>query len=390
MEEKNTIQAQLQEVCRRFRIPGTLTDWKQLTSGNINTTYKVNCVHEGQQTAYLVQRVNTYVFKDPVQMMRNIDLITSHLMKKNEAAGITDRRSRLHFHHTEEGDNYIFLGEEGEQEFWRLSNYVEDALSFDSSDDPRVLRMAGKAFGRFEAQLSDFDAAQLFEVIPNFHNTRLRLETLFGHVQEDPCQRCAEVQEEINAIAKARDFACQLNEKLDRGELFYRVTHNDTKTNNVLFDKDTLEPVNVIDLDTVMPGLAAHDFGDTVRFAANTAEEDEADLSKVSLDLDLFRAFAEGYIGETAGFLTEAELDSMALGAATITLEQASRFLDDYITGDKYFKTNYPGHNLVRTRCQLALFADMMEKYEEMDRIVHEVAAEAKKGENEHVWNYGI
>ena len=383
MEANDNLQSQLEEVCRRFRIPGTIAGWQQLTSGHINTTYQVRCAHEGRQTAYLVQRVNTYVFRDPVQMMRNIDLITSHLMKKNQAAGITDRRSRLHFHHTETGDNYIFLGEEGQREFWRLSNYVEDALSFDSSDDPKVLRMAGKAFGRFEAQLSDFDVEKLFEVIPHFHDTRLRLETFFAHVREDPCQRCGEVREEIDAIARARDFACQLNEKLDRGELFYRVTHNDTKTNNVLFDKDTLEPVNVIDLDTVMPGLAAHDFGDTIRFAANTAREDEEDLSKVSLDLKLFRAFAEGYIGETAGFLTDAELDSMALGAATITLEQASRFLDDYITGDKYFKTDYPGHNLVRARCQLALFADMMEKYEEMDRIVHQVAAEARKGEKE-------
>ena len=284
MEQNTIIGKQLEEVCRRFRIPGTLISWKQLTSGNINTTYKVRCAHEQRETSYLVQKVNMYVFKDPVRMMHNIDLITSHIMKKNEANGITDRRSRLHFHHTKDGKNYVFLEEEGEQGFWRLSNYIEDALSFDESNDPKVLRMAGKAFGRFEAQLSDFDAGTLFETIPDFHDTRRRLETFFRHVEEDPCRRCDSVRDEIEIIAKARDFACQLNEKLDSGELSCRVTHNDTKTNNVLFDKDTLEPVIVIDLDTVMPGLAAHDFGDTVRFAANTAAEDEKDVSKVSLD----------------------------------------------------------------------------------------------------------
>lgn len=379
MKFNRTIEEQLAEVCRRFRIPGTMTAWKQLNSGNINTTYHVTCTTEKGSKDYLIQKVNTYVFKDPVNMMHNIDLITSHIIAKNQQAGINARRSRLHFHHTRDRKNYIFLEEGGKEEFWRLSNYIEDTLSFDESNDPKVLYMAGKAFGQFEAQLADFDASQLFETIPHFHDTRLRLNTFFDHVAQDPCGRCASVQKEIDTIAAARDFACRLNEKLDSGELTFRVTHNDTKTNNVLFDKTTLEPVVVIDLDTVMPGLAAHDFGDTVRFAANLSAEDEPDLSKVGLDLGLFRAFAEGYIGETAGFLTEAELDSMALGAATITLELASRFLDDYITGDKYFKTRYPGHNLVRTRCQLALFADMMEKYEQMDRIVHEVAAAKNK-----------
>lgn len=375
----SSTQELLSYVCEQFRIEGQITDWEQLTNGNINTTYRVTCTSEARTKDYLIQRVNTYVFKDPVQVMQNIDLITTHIMNKKEADENADRRSRLHFHHTAKGTNYLFLDHDGANEFWRLSNFIEDTLSFGGATDSKVLRMAGKAFGQFENLLSDFDATLLHETIPHFHDTRLRLENFFAHVAEDPCGRCASVQAEIDTIAKARAFACQLNERLDSGELFCRVTHNDTKTDNVLFDKDTLEPVIVVDLDTVMPGLAAHDFGDTVRFAANTAAEDEPDVSKVSLDLGLFRAFAEGYIGETASFLTDAELDSMALGAATITLELASRFLDDYITGDQYFKINYPEHNLVRTRCQLALFTDMMRKYEEMDRIVHEVAAAGKQ-----------
>ena len=361
------IESTLYQVCKAFRIPGEITEWRPLTSGNINTTYYVACREAAEKKDYLVQCVNSYVFKYPERVMYNIELVTEHIRRKNALQGKTGRRTRLHFHHTAEGLNYYVIKE---GEFWRLSNFIEDSVSFDAADDPKVLQMAGMAFGQFARQLADFDAGQLFETIPHFHDTRQRLETFFAHVEEDPCGRCAEVQEEISQIRAARAFGCKLNEMVDRGELPLRVTHNDTKTNNVLFDKDTLEPLVVIDLDTVMPGLVAHDFGDTIRFAANTATEDEADLSKVSLDLELFKAFAEGYIGAAGDLLTPAELKSLVLGAVTITLEQAVRFLDDYITGDKYFKTLYPGHNLVRTRCQLALFADMLNKFDKMTLIV--------------------
>jgi len=365
------IESTLRQVCKAFRIPGEIVEYRALTSGNINSTYYVMCQDGQEKKDYLVQCVNAYVFKNPERVMHNIELVTEHIRRKNAIQGITGRRTRLHFHHTAEGRNYYVLKE---GEFWRLSNFIADSVSFDVADDPKVLKMAGKAFGQFARQLADFDASQLFETIPHFHDTRQRLETFFAHVAEDSCGRCDEVREEIAVIRAAYDFGCRLNVMVDRGELPLRVTHNDTKTNNVLFDKDTLEPLVVIDLDTVMPGLAAHDFGDTIRFAANTAAEDEADLSKVSLDLELFRAFAEGYIVAAGGLLTNAEKESLALGAVTITLEQAVRFLDDYITGDKYFKTRYPGHNLVRTRCQLALFQDMIDKFDEMNAIVQEIA----------------
>ena len=366
------IKTTLKQVCELFRIPGELMEYDLLTSGNINTTYYVVCQDGEEQKGYLAQKVNSYVFKEPEKVMHNIELVTEHIRRQNEARGIFGRRTRLHFHHTAEGKNFLMLND---GEFWRLSNFVEDSLSFDTAEDAKVLQMSGKAFGQFARQLADFDATQLYETIPHFHDTRRRLETFFAHVAEDPCGRCAEVRAEIEQIRAAREFACRLNEMVDSGELPLRVTHNDTKTNNVLFDKDTLEPLVVIDLDTVMPGLAAHDFGDTIRFAANTAAEDEPDVSKVSLNLELYKAFAEGYIGAAGDLLTPAELESMALGAATITLELASRFLDDYITGDKYFKTLYPGHNLVRTRCQLALFADMMAKMDRMQEIVREIVA---------------
>ena len=371
------IESTLTRVCKAFRIPGEIVEWRPLTSGNINTTYYVACQEASEKKDYLVQCVNSYVFKHPERVMHNIELVTEHIRRKNALHGISGRRTRLHFHHTAEGRNFYVINE---GEFWRLSNFIEDSVSFDTADDSKVLQMAGKAFGQFARQLTDFDAGQLFETIPHFHDTRQRLETFFAHVEEDPCGRSAEVQEEIAQIRDAREFACKLNEMVDRGELPLRVTHNDTKTNNVLFDKETLEPLVVIDLDTVMPGLVAHDFGDAIRFAANTAAEDEADLSKVSLDLELFRAFAEGYISAAGDLLTQTERRSLALGAVTITLEQATRFLDDYITGDQYFKTLYQRHNLVRARCQLALFQDMMSKFDEMNDIVEKCVTREKFG----------
>ncbi len=380
MAEKN-LRDQLAFVCKKFRIPGDLLWYKQKKSGNINTTYEVmvqDVRTEGPvETGYIIQKINSYVFRDPEAMMNNIDLVTEHIMaKKKRERGMIGRRYRLHFHHTAEGKNF-WRDDENDGEFWRLMNCIEDSVGFDEgSNDPKVLFMAGKAFGQFQVNLSDFDASQLVETIPNFHNTRLRLETFFENVEKDEFGRCGEAYEEIRTIRELFDVACELTDLLAEGKIPLRVTHNDTKSNNVLLDTTTLEPLVVIDLDTVMPGLAMHDFGDAVRFAANTAAEDEADTRKVSLDLDLYRAFAEGFIGATAGFLTQAEIDTMALGALTITIELAVRFLDDYITGDKYFKTTYPKHNLIRARSQLALAKDMQKKFDDMNRIVHEVAAE--------------
>lgn len=373
--ENQQVARRLQEVCERFRIPGRVCAYRPITSGNINTTYEVVCESEqGGRTVripYIAQKVNQYVFQDPVRMMRNIDLVTQHIMEKNQRAGINDRRTRLHFHHTAEGKNYFFT-EEGD--FWRLTNFVEDSVGYDTTDDPRVLRMVGMAFGNFQAQLCDFDASQLTEIIPDFHNTAKRLDTFFAHVAEDSCGRCGEVAEEIAFLRSQRQRTSVLSRKYESGELPARVTHNDTKSNNVMLDKNTLRPLVVIDLDTVMPGLAAYDFGDAVRFAANTASEEEKDTSKVSLDLELYQAFAEGYIAATANFLTKEEIDSMATGAVTITIELASRFLDDYITGDNYFKTVYPGQNLVRARGQIALARDMIRKFSRMEQIVRRIA----------------
>ena len=361
------LEKKLSEIGRIFRIEGSLYSIITITNGNINSTYKMTYRRaDGTVKSYVAQKINPYVFKHPSEIMKNIDLVTSHI-RSNLAEG----QVSLHFHHTEEGKNYHLDGDDGS--FWRLYTYIP-ALSFNTCDSLEVLRNAGEAFGQFQMQLSDFDASLLFETIPDFHNTKKRLDSFFSHVEEDPLGRASEIADEIAYLREMAPIASRLSERLERKEIPLRVTHNDTKINNVLFDSKTKRGLVVIDLDTVMPGLAMYDFGDAVRFAANTAAEDEADLSLVSLDLDKYRAFAEGFIKYTKDSLTPEEIDTMALGALSITLELASRFLDDYLLGDRYFKVNYEGHNLVRARCQLHLAKDMADKLEKMQAIVREVA----------------
>ena len=235
-----------------------------------------------------------------------------------------------------------------------------------------MLRISGKAFGKFNRQLRDFDATQLVESIPHFHDTVHRMNTFFNVVAENPLGRVKDAEKEISIIEEYQDFAGTLCRKIEAGELPIRVTHNDTKTNNILFDRDTLDPLVIIDLDTCMPGLAAYDFGDTIRFAACTADEDQS--KGMRLNLELFRAYAEGYLAEMKDVLSEAELDSLATGAAVITLELASRFLADYLIGDKYFRIDTPAQNLRRAKAQIALFQDMMLYMDDMKRIVAEIS----------------
>lgn len=365
----SALEEKLKHIGEIFRLEGSLCAIAVLTSGNVNSTYKLDyCRADGTVKSYITQRINPYVFRYPDKIMRNIDLVTSHIRKKSDPTQVA-----LHFHHTATGENYYIDGEDNA--FWRLYTFIP-AIAYNTCDNLDVLRNAGEAFGRFQMQLSDFDASLLFETIPDFHNTPKRLDAFFSHVLEDPCGRAAEIADEIERVRAYRTIASSLYARFLAGELPLRVTHNDTKINNVLFDAQTNLPLTVIDLDTVMPGLAMYDFGDAVRFAASTAAEDEADLSLVSFDLAKYRAFAEGFIAPIRHSLTKNEIDSMALGAVAITLELASRFLDDYLLGDKYFKVNYAGHNLVRARCQLHLLDDMMKKYDDMCAIITDLTKE--------------
>ena len=349
-----------------FRIQGPFFSYEEIKMGNVNHTYKVNYIRDdgsgmARIKSYLVQRVNTYAFQRPLELMANIDKVTEYIHAKYPHVKC------LHFHHTAERNNYL-MDEDG---FWRLSNYVP-SVTFNSCEDLEIVRSAGQAFGDFQMMLSEFDASSLYYTIPDFHNTRKRYEKLKADMAEDPCGRVAEVREELDWLLSVEDEACKLTDLYEAGELPLRVTHNDTKINNVLFDEATLKPLVVIDLDTVMPGLVGHDFGDAIRFAANFVEEDSPEAEKAGLNLNIYWAFAEGFLKETAPTLTEAEAETLGNSCFTLACELSTRFLDDYITGDKYFKIKEPKHNLVRTRCQIALAKDMQKKMSAMNAIVRD------------------
>lgn len=352
------------EICRAFNIKGEHKSTEILKSGNINATYKVSFIEDGNTVAYILQKINTYVFKRPEHIMHNIKLINQHIGNKLPEC---DRpRKMLNFLERENGENYLY----DEDSFWRGYVFVPDSVTYNNFSDLSLLQRAGEAFGEFQTMLSDFDASLLYEIIPGFHNTKSRYDHLMDTVDKDPAARVASVKGELEFIKKYSNLGCSLCDMLDEGLLPLRVTHNDTKGNNVLFDENTGETLAVIDLDTVMPGLVAYDFGDAIRFAANNTDEDDPDTSKVFLCLDRFEAFAKGFVPKIASGATKNEIDTLALGAFVMTYELAIRFLDDYLAGDVYFKLNYPEHNIVRARNQIALCEDMLTKLDEMKNIV--------------------
>lgn len=353
----------LRGVSEKYDLEGEIIGFVPCVNGHINDTYHVKfALADGTEEEYIFQRINGYVFEDPIKIMDNIKEITLHLESKD----IDSDCDIITFIDNKEGKNYTLY----DNSYWRISHFVENSVAHETADAPKVLTSAGYAFGRFQYLLSDFPMERLHETIPDFHNTKKRLDNFFAIVEEDPLGRVEGLEKEIDFFKEHRSLASKLVDMQEKGELPLRVTHNDTKYNNILMDRDTNEPLCVIDLDTVMPGLTMYDFGDAIRFAANTAVEDETDLSKVSLSMEKYEGFTKGFIEASKDFLTQNELDNMALGAIVITIELASRFLGDHITGDKYFRIHRENHNLDRARCQIKLAEDMLEKYDEMCEIV--------------------
>lgn len=351
----------LEQLIETYNLEGELIDFTQCVTGLINDTYHVK-LKNTIVDEYIFQRINDYVFKDPVKVMENINEVSIHVQSKKskEDCGI------ISFLYNKENRNYTVCS----SGYWRVCHYVDNSITFETLDDARILYSAGYAFGRFQHLLSDFPIYKLHETIPDFHNTKKRLDDLFKAVDLDPIGRVKEVSSELKFFRDNRKTASKLMDMQEDGRLPLRVTHNDTKYNNILMDKDTYKPLCVIDLDTVMPGLSAYDFGDAIRFAANTAIEDEVDLSKVGLDMEKYEEFTKGFIIASRELLSKEELNTMALGAITITIELASRFLADHINGDKYFRIHRENHNLDRARCQIKLAQDMIAKYDSMYNIV--------------------
>ena len=349
-----------------FRLEGTPVQCSPLGNGHINSTYKI-VTDKGNE--YVLQRINTYVFKNPVGLMNNAGAVTDFIRSRVE-----DPRAALHFLTTNDG---AFCFEDEQGEFWRMYDFV-DGFCMDAAETAYDFYQSALAFGNFQQMLSEFPAETLSETIPEFHNTPDRYRKFKESVAADPMGRLAGVKAEVDFILEREEMGSRLQKQRENGTLPLRVTHNDTKLNNVLLDKKTRKSLCVLDLDTVMPGLSAYDFGDSIRFGAATAAEDEKDLSKMEMDLHLFEIYTQGFL-EAATNLTEAEIQALPMGAYTMTLECASRFLKDYLDGDVYFKVDYPDHNLVRARTQIKLVADMEKKMDEMNAIVARVAAEIRK-----------
>ncbi len=362
---------QIKKVLPQFQLPEEFQKITLFNNGHINKTYKVTYEKDGKDQSYIVQGINSYVFKNPEDVMDNIAEITQFMKQKLEACGGDSERGVLNFLKTDSGKNY-YQDENGE--YWRVYRFVDHSKTYDVITDTRILYNSGKAFGDFQQMLSDFPMEKLKETIPGFHDTPERLKYFDAMVKKDPLGRAKDAQQEIAFIQSHAEMAERLIRMQRTGELPLRVTHNDTKFNNVLIDTDTDEAICVIDLDTVMPGLCAYDFGDAVRFAASSAAEDEVDLSKVYLDMDYYEAFTKGYMESAGKHLTQNEIETMALGALTITLELASRFLADHIDGDHYFHIHHENHNLERAKNQLKLVADMEAKYPLMCEIVKKYA----------------
>ena len=356
---------QIENIASSFCINGAPVDCHEFGSGHINSTFKI-VTDAGNE--YVLQRINKYVFKDPVRLMENAGAVTDFLRSRVE-----DPRMALHFIPTQDGKFYFL---DDEEEYWRMYDFI-GGFCLDAPESEEDFYQSAIAFGRFQHMLSDFPAHTLFETIPEFHNTIDRYRQLRESIQKDACGRLAAVQADVDFMMEHEELACTLQRLRESGELPLRVTHNDTKLNNVLLDKDTRKSLCVLDLDTVMPGLSLYDFGDSIRFGAATAAEDEKDLSKMEMDLHLFEVYTKGFL-EAATSLTDREVELLPLGAFVITLELATRFMKDYLDGDLYFKTAYPEHNLVRARSQMKLAADMQAKFEDMNRIVAEVAAKVR------------
>lgn len=358
----------LQKVVEAFCLPENLKEMIPYGSGHINDTFRLTFETENGTERFILQRMNKNVFQKPEELMENVIGVTLWLKKKIEENGGDPRRETLNLVPTHEG-RLFYVDSDGD--YWRVYLFIEKASSYDQVNDKEDFYQSAVAFGHFQQMLADYPAETLHETIVNFHNTIDRLRKFKAALEADVCGRAADVRKEIDFVLERESLARRLCDMQTAGDLPLRVTHNDTKLNNIMIDDATGKAICVIDLDTVMPGLAVNDFGDSIRFGANTGEEDEQDLSKVSCDLELFELYTKGFVEGCGGSLTEQELDMLPMGAITMTFECGMRFLTDYLEGDHYFKIHREGHNLDRCRSQFALVADMESKLYEMNRIVN-------------------
>lgn len=363
----------IKEILNKFNIEGELINVTENHSGNINKTFVATFKREdGSERKYLIQKINTTVFAEPYKLMKNIEGVTTYLKRQMIKNGDTTHQVPEVIKTKDNKLLCYVYDETGTRKYYRIYEFIENAVSYDQSQDKEIVYNTGKAFGNFQRLLGNYPMSKLEETIKDFHDTKKRYDKLMDDIKIDSEGRVAEVANEIVFILMREDICSLIMDDLGTEEIPYRVTHNDTKVNNVMMNKDTGDFLAVIDLDTVMPGSMLFDYGDGIRSTACTAKEDEHDLSKVQMDLDLFKAYTDGYLSEMSESLTYEELSLMAESVRIMTLELAIRFLNDYINGDTYFKTDYDKQNLYRTRTQIALVKDIESKLDLMDSYIKE------------------
>lgn len=348
----------LEKVVENFSVKAGIVPYG---NGHINDTY----LREGNP-GYILQRINTNVFKDPNSVMENIVNVTEYLRAEIVKNGGDPERETMNVIKTKLGKNCYMADSSN---YFRMYKFVSNSVSFDTAEDLSLLFEAGKSFGKFQRMLDGFDAGLLHETIVDFHNTPKRIEQLEAAIKKNYENRAERVSAELDAAKRYSKYASLITDAMADGSVPSRVTHNDTKLNNVLFDKDTHKGICVIDLDTVMPGSILYDFGDALRFGASSGAEDETDLSKIYFDLEKYKSFSEGFLGEVGECLTKREIELLPESVIIMTYECGIRFLADYLNGDVYFKIHRENHNLDRARTQLKLVADMETKLDEMHRI---------------------
>ena len=355
---------EMTQIAEQFALEGTLSDIRPFGNGHINDTFLVTSKSGDREILYILQKINQDVFHHPEQVMENSVRLTDYLAREIALAGGDPDRETMHFVTTRDGQ----AGYRDQQDrYWRVSCFIENSVCYERADE-QLFYESARTFGHFQYLLQNYPADTLYETIPNFHNTISRFADFKKAVEEDQAGRIREVWSDIQFLLDREYLAHKLLDLLADGRLPLRVTHNDTKLNNILFDQETGKAICVIDLDTVMPGLSAYDFGDSIRFGAITAAEDEPDLDKVHFDYKLFQIYAKGFIEGCKGSLTMLEQELLPYGAICITYEQALRFLGDYLNGDVYYKVSRPGQNLDRTRTQIRMV-------EEMEKMVQEMTA---------------
>ena len=348
-------------IAAAFDFDGEILTVEECLTGHISKTFLVTTA----DATYIVQQMNKEVFQYPERVMENVVGVTNHIRKKIALRDGDIKNGTLQF--IPSGEHYYHIDEEGE--YWRAYRFVEGTC-YQSCPSPEVFEKVGEAFGQFQSDLSDYDATSLFTSIPDFHNTAKRLEAFERAVFNDDCKRAGACAAEIAFIRTRREACSFITDGITMGQYPIRVTHNDTKLNNVILDPRTGEPRTVIDLDTVMPGSLLYDFGDAIRFGASTAAEDETDLDRVELDVSMFEAFTKGFLKRVGNNITREELLALPESARIIALEQAIRFLTDYLSGDVYFRTTHEGHNLERARNQMKLVSEIEAKRSQLNDII--------------------